>query len=177
MTGLNIGCGTDIRPGYINLDKVTLPGVDIVWELTQFPYPFASNYFTSILLINVLEHIPDTIKVMEELYRLCKPGATITIRVPYWNSIEQATDITHVRSFSEFSMDYFDPEKPLGKRRSYYSNARFAVNTVSVWIKFLNRYINIRNRYSCKIILGISHHIPGITHLIEYDLTALKPDN
>jgi SAM-dependent methyltransferase len=175
MTGLNIGCGTDIRPGYINLDRVALPGVDVVWDITKFPYPFENDYFTTILLINVLEHIPDTIKVMEELYRLCKPGATLTIRVPYWNSTQQHTDITHVRSFSEFSMDYFDPERPLGKRRTYYSTARFAVKAVSVWVCFPHRCYLIRNRLLCKLLLKIAHYLSNIASLIEFDLIALKP--
>ena len=175
MTGLNIGCGNDIRSGYINLDKVALPGVDVVWDVSQFPYPFENNYFTTILLINVLEHIPDTIKVMEELHRICKPGATITIRVPYWNSTQQATDITHVRCFTEFSMDYFDPQKPLGERRMYYSTARFTVEAVHVWVCFPHRCYLIKNEPLCKILLKIAHYLSNIASLIEFELIALKP--
>lgn len=174
--GLNIGCGTDIREGYINLDKVLLPGVDTVWDMTQFPYPFESRQFSSILMINVLEHLPDTIKVLEEIFRLCKSGANVKIRVPYWNSIEQATDPTHVRFFSEYSMDYFDPNKELGKRRLYYSSARFYVQSVHVWIVFANRDILIRNWLFCKILLFISHYFSNVVHLIEFDLTALKSE-
>lgn len=175
MTGLNIGCGTDIRPGYINLDRVALPGIDVVWDISQFPYPFENDYFTSILMINVLEHLPDTIKVMEELHRLCKPGATLTIRVPYWNSIQQATDITHVRWFSEFSMDYFDPDKRLGKQRTYYSTARFSVKAVNVWLCIRNHCYLIKYQPVCKILLGVTHFISNIVRLIEFELIALKP--
>jgi SAM-dependent methyltransferase len=177
VTGLNLGCGTDIRPGFINLDKFALPGVDIVYDIALFPYPFSSNAFSTILLINVLEHLPDTIKVMEELHRICKHGALLTIRVPYWSSILNATDITHIRTFSEYSMDFFDPEKTLGKRRSYYSTARFTVLAVDVWLCIANRYFNIKNRYVCKFLLGISHYISNIVYLIEYELLALKPKN
>jgi len=30
---LNLGCGTDIREGYINLDKKSIDGVDIVHDI------------------------------------------------------------------------------------------------------------------------------------------------
>jgi SAM-dependent methyltransferase len=174
MMNLNIGCGTDIRPGFINLDKVSLPGVDIVSDMTLFPYPFSNNAFSTILLINVLEHLPDTIKVMEELHRISQPGACLTIRVPYWNCILNATDPTHVRTFSEQTLDYFDPAKPLGKRRAYYSTARYTVKTVHVWLCIANRYFIIRNRYLTKFLLGIAHYISNVVFLIEYDLIALK---
>jgi SAM-dependent methyltransferase len=177
MTSLNIGCGTDIRQGFINLDKVSLPGVDILCDMTRFPYPFSSNAFSRILLINVLEHLPETIKVMEELHRICQSGTLLTIRVPYWNSILNATDPTHVRTFSEYTMDYFDPKKPLGKRRAYYSTARYTVKTVNIWLCITNRYFIIRNRYLCRFFLGIAHYIANVVYLIEYELLALKSAN
>ena len=173
-TGLNVGCGSDIRHNYINLDKVPLPGVDVAWDVMRFPYPFEDDRFDSILLINVLEHIPDTIRTMEELFRISKPGAVTTIRVPCWNSIEQATDPTHVRSFSERSMDYFDPDKPLGSRRAYYSTARFTVKSVGAWINIGGRDLLIRNRFFCRVLFFLSHYISNIVHLLEYDLLALK---
>jgi len=32
MKKLNLGCGNDIRQGYINLDVAKLDGVDVVWD-------------------------------------------------------------------------------------------------------------------------------------------------
>lgn len=43
MQKLTIGCGKKIEEGYINLDKIALKGVDIVWDLDKFPYPFEDN--------------------------------------------------------------------------------------------------------------------------------------
>ena len=45
---LNIGCGKKILNGYINLDVVKLPGVDIVHDLNKYPWPFKDNYFDEI---------------------------------------------------------------------------------------------------------------------------------
>ncbi len=173
-SGLNIGCGSDVRADFVNLDKVKLPGVDVVWDITQFPYPFEDNRFSSVIMINVLEHLPDTIKVLEEIHRICKPNASITIRVPYWNSLEQSTDPTHVRVFNERSLDYFDPSRYSCQRRPYYSTARFTIRSVMVWIFVGNRYFRIRNHVICKAILSLSHYISNITRLIEFDLEAIK---
>ena len=171
--GLNIGCGNDVRSNYINLDKVILPGVDIVWDANQYPYPLEDECITRVLMINVLEHIPNTIGMIEELYRICKPGALINIRVPYWNSLEQSTDPTHVRTFNELSFDYFDPSKDLCIRRPYYSKARFKIQSKGLWI-FIYRYIYIRNAVVSKLLFGISHHISNIVRLLEFDLTVMK---
>lgn len=171
---LNLGCGNDIRPGYVNLDRVQLPGVDITWELTNYPYPFDEGRFSEIELVNVLEHLPDTVKVLEELHRISKPGGKITIRVPYWNGLEQSTDPTHVRMFNEFSFDYFDPQKPLGIRRPYYSKAKFYVKSVNVWIKIWTKYILIRDSVFSKALLFLSHYISNIVRLLDVDLIVIK---
>ena len=55
---LNVGCGKDIRPDFVNLDVAPLPGVDVVHDLTRKPWPFEDKRFDHIELINVLEHLP-----------------------------------------------------------------------------------------------------------------------
>lgn len=175
INGLNIGCGSDIRNGYVNLDIIPLPGVDVVWDIKNFPYPFPDNRFSSILLINVLEHLPDTISTLEELYRLSTNKGKLMIRVPYWNSLEQSTDPTHVKIFNERSLDYFDPSKPLCKRRPYYSNARFSIDSVGVWLSVFGKYILIHDSLVSKILLEISHYISNVVKLIEFTLEPIKP--
>ncbi len=71
---LNLGCGKDIKEGYINLDKWALGEVDVVHNLNLFPYPFKDNIFDEILCSHLLEHVNDLIKVMEELHRMLLTG-------------------------------------------------------------------------------------------------------
>jgi SAM-dependent methyltransferase len=173
-SGLNIGCGSDVRPDFVNLDVVQLPGVDVVWDVAQFPYPFVDDRFSSVLMINVLEHLPNTIQVLEEVWRISEAGAAVTVRVPYWNSLEQSTDPTHVRSFNERSFDYFDPSKALCRRRPYYSTARFTVRSVMAWIFIVKRYFILRNPFVSRAVFGLSHYLSNITRLIEFELEVLK---
>ena len=79
MKRLNIGCGKKNKNGYINLDLLKLPNVDVVHDLNQFPWPFKKNEFDEILCDNVLEHLNDTIKPIEELWRITKNKGIIKI--------------------------------------------------------------------------------------------------
>ena len=44
MKKLNLGCGTDIKKGYINLDVAKLDGVDVVHDINRLPLPFKENF-------------------------------------------------------------------------------------------------------------------------------------
>jgi len=47
--------------------------------------PFASNSFDKIILTEVLEHVPQENKALEELYRVLKPGGRLALTVPNHN--------------------------------------------------------------------------------------------
>lgn len=56
---LNIGCGTDVREGFINLDYIEYPGV-FQWDMEGaqiFPDEW-KNKFNYVLARDVMEHIP-----------------------------------------------------------------------------------------------------------------------
>jgi len=108
-TKLHLGCGTAIKEGWVNQEMVRLPGVDVVHNLRVFPWPFEDGQFTEVLMHAILEHLPDTIGTMDELYRITSPGARVQINVPYWNSHAAIGDPTHVRFFNEHSFTFYDP--------------------------------------------------------------------
>lgn len=46
---LNLGCGSDYRQGYINVDRIS--GVaDVIHDLNEFPYPWPDNAADEILI-------------------------------------------------------------------------------------------------------------------------------
>ncbi|MCG7489660.1 methyltransferase domain-containing protein [Vibrio sp. Of14-4] len=144
MKKLHIGAGSDIKPGWINHDVAALEGIDIVHDLGNYPWPWQDSSIDEIFMKDVLEHLPDTIKVMEELHRICKPGAKIYIAVPFWNSYEAITDPTHTSQFNEFTFDFFDPSKDRCKNRPYYTSARFKIKKIGFGVSFLRPYLQIR---------------------------------
>jgi len=122
---LNMGCGRDIRAGYVNADSKRLPGVDVVCDFSRYPWPFRTDAFDEVIAVHIIEHLPDTIRVMEELHRITAPGAVVLIEVPHYKHVNAYKDPTHVRFFSEETFDYFGRDD-----RSYYTTARFDVARV-----------------------------------------------
>src|SRR5216683_1108030 len=55
---LQLGCGHNLRVGWVNHDVIALPGVDVVHDLRQCPWPFPDQSFEQVYADNVLEHLP-----------------------------------------------------------------------------------------------------------------------
>jgi len=97
---LNLGCGTDTREGYLNIDFFRYEGIDKVLDLNKFPYPFEKDKFEEIILQDIFEHLGEPIRVLNELFRISKGGAILKIRVPHFSSANTWGDLTHKRGFS-----------------------------------------------------------------------------
>lgn len=105
---LNIACGQNKQEGFIGIDKVKTPAVDIVHDLEEFPWPFEDNSVDEVICSHYVEHTKDLIKFMDELWRIMKVGAKATIVAPYYSSIRCWQDPTHIRAISEFTFLYFN---------------------------------------------------------------------
>jgi len=135
---LQIGAGGKVLSGWVNLDLAALPGIDVVHNLNVYPWPFEDGQFEHIMAIDVLEHLDDLIKAMEEIYRILKKDGTIEIRVPFWNSYSFNTDPTHKIRFSEDTFQFFIKDSPYCNDRHYYTKARFSVVKESYLIHLIN---------------------------------------
>ncbi len=120
---LNLGCGEKRIAGFIGVDRVKTPAVDIVCDLNEFPYPFEDNSVNEIIMDNSAEHLDDLIKAMEEIYRICENNAIIKIYAPYYKSAGAFTDPTHKIFFTENTFQYFSKNHAY----HYYSEANFEV--------------------------------------------------
>lgn len=118
---LNLGCGRKPLPGAVNVDVSQHVGADVVHDLARTPWPLPSNAFTEVHAYDVLEHLEDVPRAMEEIHRVCRAGARVQITVPHFSSANAFTDPTHRHHFSAFSFDYFVAEHDL----AFYSRARF----------------------------------------------------
>jgi SAM-dependent methyltransferase len=123
MKKLNIGCGRDIKPGFVNIDIVKLPGVDKVVNLNKYPWPLKDNTFDYIFCAAVIEHVEDVVKTMEEIHRICKNEAVVEITVPHFSSMGAFKDPTHKHFFTYYSFDYFTDKN----NYNFYSKARFKI--------------------------------------------------
>jgi ubiquinone/menaquinone biosynthesis C-methylase UbiE len=119
---LNLGCGTDIRSGWVNLDSAKLAGVDVVWDVERVPLPFRDAEFDEVLCQDILEHV-NYVPILKDLHRILKDSGRITIRVPHFTSKNNYIDPTHKKMFSMRTFDFFTKHSMKG--RGYYFDFAF----------------------------------------------------
>ena len=116
---LDVGCGSNKRRGAVGMDKLDLPGVDVVHDVEQLPWPLEDDSFDEIHCLHVLEHVADISGVMDELHRVTRAGGRVSIVVPYFARYSAFKDPTHRRFCTYESFNYFvDGEKERSRRYS-----------------------------------------------------------
>lgn len=121
---LHLGCGTNIKAGWINLDIAPLPGVDVVHDIGKSPLPFRDEEFDEVLCEDILEHL-EYIPIMREINRIMKRGGVLTIRVPHFTSRNNFIDPTHKKMFSISTLDFFVRGTTQYRKRPYYFDFSF----------------------------------------------------
>ncbi|HEY0404501.1 MAG TPA: methyltransferase domain-containing protein [Pyrinomonadaceae bacterium] len=143
---LNLGCGLRHLPDAVNLDITPATNPDIVHDLNRLPWPFPDNHFREAQAFDVIEHLEDFIAVMEELHRVCRAGAIVSITVPHFSCANAFTDPTHRRQFGYFSMDYVTGDNDI----QFYTKARFKKlsSRMMFYPSLLNKLVwRLANRY------------------------------
>jgi SAM-dependent methyltransferase len=123
---LSVGCGRrPPQPDLVRLDCSTEVQPDIVWNLDEFPYPLEDSSFSTIECIDVIEHLKDIPKAMDEFHRILEPAGLLQVATPHFSSANSFVDPTHRWHLSYFSFDYFcGAHEP-----SYYSTARYRIKS------------------------------------------------
>lgn len=127
-TKLDIGCGKEVDPEFIGLDMVEREGVDVVWDLSRYPWPFEDNQFEYIKAIHVIEHIDDQVGFFREVHRISRPGGIVHLETPHFSSADSWADPTHVRHFSMFFPDAMTGDGYLVASTGQYEVANRRVN-------------------------------------------------
>ena len=137
-TRLNLGCNTDVRPGWVNVDIADYGGNEII-DLNSYPWPFEENSVAEVSASHVLEHLDNFNAVVTELWRVCQPGALIDVAVPFFLSTKFYSEPDHripfgIRSFDNYeflddrNLKFYERWK-LSGRTNYQSPARFRIES------------------------------------------------
>jgi glycosyltransferase involved in cell wall biosynthesis len=111
MLRVDIGCGDTKPEGFIGVDICAGPGVDIVADISK-TLPFEDSSVDELRAYDVIEHLPDRINTMNEIWRVCKPGAKIDIFVPSTDGRGAFQDPTHISFWNINSFQYFCVDFP-----------------------------------------------------------------
>ena len=148
-TKLHLGCGLRYDPNAVNVDLTAEHGADVVHDLDRLPWPFPDDRFDAVEMRDVLEHLDDTLAVMEEIHRVCREGARVHIVVPHYSSDGAYVDPTHKRFFSALTFDYLTDGHP----QNFYTSVRFAVE---------DRRIVFRPSLFNKLVWRLANRFPRV---------------
>lgn len=146
---LNLGCGQKYLAGYVNCDVITEVKADQYFDLNLMPYPLESGCADEIFMDNVLEHLDNIPRVMEELHRVLKVGGRLRILVPYAKTDWALQDPTHKHFFTEKSMNYFVEGDPY----NFYSRCRFKIQHARLYGDSTTLRHRVRNWLPFKSVL------------------------
>ncbi len=81
---LNLGCGCDVRDGYVNVDLHSDHTAVVCHDLSKTPWPWESDSVDEVLMLDFLEHFPyrDTMRILFEANRVLALGGKIIVQVP-----------------------------------------------------------------------------------------------
>jgi FkbM family methyltransferase len=111
MLRVDIGCGDSKPDGFIGVDICPGDKVDIVADISQ-AFPFEDDSVDELRAYDVVEHLPDRLNTMNEIWRVCKPGARVDIVVPSTDGRGAFQDPTHISFWNINSFRYYSVQYP-----------------------------------------------------------------
>ena len=100
--------GTEVSSDVIKHAVQNTDGGDIRYgELEEINYP--DNYFDVIVLLDVIEHLPDPYKTVKEINRILRPGGLLYFDTPNFNSLERYIVGKKLHTIFPWHFYYFTP--------------------------------------------------------------------
>jgi len=129
---LDLGCGFGAYSGALLKDGVRCVGCDINFDYLRKAaglgvpvvnvdamLPFRDRTFDSVMMFEVLEHVLDVERVLDEAFRVARKNVLIT--VPNSEDIElmKANDVTYAHMLSSDHLHFFEPGSLKNALRRY----------------------------------------------------------
>ncbi|GEM_PF-2719063 len=125
---LNLGSCDAPLDGYLNVDIVPGPSTEVV-DLRE-PWPWLDDSVEHVRAWDIVEHLPDKIHTMNELWRVLAPGGTVEIAVPTTDGPGAWQDPTHVSFWNRRSFLYYEAGNPYRERFASYYGIRAKFRTL-----------------------------------------------
>lgn len=140
---MNLELGSGLKPtkNALHTDIIRLPHIEVLCSADNLP--FKNNVFEQVYAFDVVEHIENTIKLFEEIWRVLKTNGKFTFTTCWYLSPVAWRDITHKHHFALGSFNVFDKTTYDGKHYGYYTKASFRIIKKSLSSLALNIYIEM----------------------------------
>lgn len=161
---LDLGCGTSRVKNSIGVDININNKPDVIHDLNKFPYPFKNSTFTTIYCNNILFHLNDLFKVMEELHRILEDNGEVIVTSAYFRSPYAYHCPNTKNYFTVNTFNFFNPNHIFFKKFQYVK-IKFDVKKITFNENFKNNFIKslvkiMANRYPSFYERYFSHIIP-----------------
>lgn len=90
---LDVGCGSQIRPGFIGIDARRTPATAIVADARALSV--ASHIADEVYASCLLEHFDNPHEVLREMHRVLRPDGQAVLRLPNLGTYSSHLDTTH----------------------------------------------------------------------------------
>ena len=124
---IDLGGAISKPRGYISLDT---HDADVVCDLRE-GIPYDDNSVGIVRAYDLLEHLPDQVFTMNEIWRVLAPGGWLLASIPSTDGRGAFQDPTHVSFWNENSLEYYT--NPKFQRYVPAIKARFQVSRVMTW--------------------------------------------
>lgn len=170
---LELGCGLNKQPGRIGIDRLDLPGVDIVADLEKGLPFLPDGSVDEIHSKSFLEHVDDFELLMTEIVRVLKRGGRKHLFVPHFSNPYFYSDFTHKRFFGLYTFQYFvGPENQLRRKVPHFYDLP-KIRVLSQYLVFQSPFRG-RNKLK-KVIEKIVNAHPYLQEFYEENLCYIVP--
>jgi predicted SAM-dependent methyltransferase len=122
---LNLGAGDVKLEGYVTVDYDINTNPDYQLDIEKDPLPFEDNSVETVVAHHILEHLGEGyFHVLQEIYRVCKHGAIVDIRVPHPRHDSFLADPTHRRPITVVGLQLFSKKFNQHCREEGYGSSR-----------------------------------------------------
>lgn len=165
--------GVDASPAYLRRAVRARPRADYLLAAAH-AVPLRDGAFDAVLLLDVIEHVPDERAVVREAARLVRAGGTLVLSVPHagllrrWDSINRCPDLIDPAEIAPFRQ----LAREGGEIHRHYSarelrallDPYFRVNAVQYTGLGVAEVVNIGLLWFCKRLL----RAPQLYDLLQY---------
>lgn len=112
---MDLACGQRKTEGFYGVDIADVEGVDLVYDLAEFPWPWEDGSVEEIFVSHYVEHTfpvgghhDGLIAFMNECYRILETGGKLRIVHPFLKTTRAFQDPTHTRFIPDATWFYFN---------------------------------------------------------------------
>ncbi len=132
---LDLGCGSSKKTGYIGVDQIQYPGVDLCGDIYDILKSIPSGSCSEVRASHFICHLSNWEIILSECYRLLEENGDFVVINPHFSNPYFFSDPTHVKSSGLYSMSYYAHDDIFSRKVPLYFDTGFTLHFVGLEFK------------------------------------------